>query len=86
MLRIAATRSHALAARWIVRPAPGRAAAIAVPLTGIEINETGSEIRERQGGLEALQKPAAAEDLVGNTLGTQCVPDGCDVDRDHGLS
>lgn len=55
-------------------------------LTGIKINETGSEINERPVLLEALQKPAPAEDLVGNTLSTQRVPDGRNVDRDHGLS
>ena len=35
--------------------------------------------------LEALKKPAAAEDLVADAMGPQRVPDGRDIDRDHRL-
>src|SRR5215468_9627961 len=36
--------------------------------------------------LEALQKPAAAEDLVIDAVRTQRMPDGRDIDRNHRLA
>lgn len=52
-------------------------------VTGTDTGTAGSELLE---SLELFQQPPEAVDLVDNLVGTQRVPPGCGVDRDHRFS